>query len=293
MARYSEPKATYWSVSAITAGLQAMGSRTTPKPLRVPTTKVKKPSRSVSVPPWLAQPGALLHLVAEERGRDLRVVLRLEAHAGAAQLPPHGVVVRQRPVVHEALVGSGGEGVRPGGGDGRFRRHAGVADAVGAGHVGDPEAGGHVLGQAHLLVDLDPSPALMSLRPGRGPAPRPRALQPVLVHLDHGVGVLDLHPDLAADSALQVAAPALEVGPGFADCTVSLAAPSFGRPIDGDPRAVRAPVRHGDEHVGQHLAQMRLELGSLRNSPPIPHMIPDLLCRPAQPASPRPGRQPT
>ena len=48
-ARYSDPKATYWSVSAITAGLQAMGSRTTPKPFLVPTTKVKKPSRSVKV----------------------------------------------------------------------------------------------------------------------------------------------------------------------------------------------------------------------------------------------------
>ena len=45
-ARYSEPKATYWSVSAITAGLQAIGSRSTPKPFLVPTTKVKKPSRS-------------------------------------------------------------------------------------------------------------------------------------------------------------------------------------------------------------------------------------------------------
>ena len=33
----------------MTAGLQAMGSRTTPKPFLVPTTKVKKPSRSVSV----------------------------------------------------------------------------------------------------------------------------------------------------------------------------------------------------------------------------------------------------
>jgi hypothetical protein len=39
-ARYSDPKATYWSVSAMTAGLQAIGSRTTPKPSLVPTTKV-------------------------------------------------------------------------------------------------------------------------------------------------------------------------------------------------------------------------------------------------------------
>ena len=45
-ALYSEPKATYWSVSAITAGLHAIGSRRTPKPLLVPTTNVKKPSRS-------------------------------------------------------------------------------------------------------------------------------------------------------------------------------------------------------------------------------------------------------
>jgi hypothetical protein len=39
-ARYSEAIATHCSVSAITAGLQAMGSRSTAKPSRVPMAKV-------------------------------------------------------------------------------------------------------------------------------------------------------------------------------------------------------------------------------------------------------------
>src|SRR5205814_3631580 len=39
-ARYSVPNATSRSVSAMTAGLQAIGSRSTPKPDSVPTTKV-------------------------------------------------------------------------------------------------------------------------------------------------------------------------------------------------------------------------------------------------------------
>src|ERR1700722_10461220 len=39
-ARYSVPNATQRSVSAITAGLQAIGSRNTPNPVSVPATKV-------------------------------------------------------------------------------------------------------------------------------------------------------------------------------------------------------------------------------------------------------------
>ena len=40
IARYSEAMATQSSVSAMTAGLQAIGSRMTAKPSRVPTAKV-------------------------------------------------------------------------------------------------------------------------------------------------------------------------------------------------------------------------------------------------------------
>jgi hypothetical protein len=58
--------------------------------------------------------------------------------------------------MHEALVGTGRKRMRALGRDGGFGGHAGVADAVGAGHGGQFEPLGHVAGQAHLLVDLDP-----------------------------------------------------------------------------------------------------------------------------------------
>ena len=40
-------------------------------------------------------------------------------------------------------------------GDGGFRGHAGVADAMAAAHFADTEAGRDVAGQAHVLEDFD------------------------------------------------------------------------------------------------------------------------------------------
>jgi hypothetical protein len=53
--------------------------------------------------------------------------------------------------MHEALVGPGGKRMRALGRHGGFRGHAGVADAVGAGHGGQFEAVGHVAGRPTSL----------------------------------------------------------------------------------------------------------------------------------------------
>ena len=155
-ARYSEPKATYWSVSAMTAGLQAIGSRTTPKPDLVPTTKVKKPSRSSSaLVQRLPEILALGHFGREIGGSDLGVVFGLEGHALPHQFAAQVVVVGQRAVVHQALVGAGREGMRAERRDRQFSRHAGMADAVRAGHGADAETRDDILRQADFLVNLD------------------------------------------------------------------------------------------------------------------------------------------
>ena len=49
-ARYSEPNATYWSVSAMTAGLQAIGSRTTPSRPRARIEYLANLERTASMP---------------------------------------------------------------------------------------------------------------------------------------------------------------------------------------------------------------------------------------------------
>ena len=129
----------------------------TPKPFLVPTTKVKKPSRSSRAAfQRLAEILAMRHLRGEIGGRDLGVVLGLECHAFADQLAAQIVVVGQRAVVHQALVGAGRErDARPSSsppipspcGYGRCR--ACRSSCATSKRIDDR------LGQADFLVDLD------------------------------------------------------------------------------------------------------------------------------------------
>jgi hypothetical protein len=88
-------------------------------------------------------------------GGDFGVVLGLEGHAFAHQFAAQIVVVRERAVVHQALVGAGRERMGAERGHGRFRCHAGMADAMRAGHGANAKAGDDILRQADFLVDLD------------------------------------------------------------------------------------------------------------------------------------------
>ena len=59
-----------------------------------------------------AEVHALVHAPGDVGGGDLGIVLGLEGHAVVDQLAAQVVVVGQRAVVHEALVGAGREGMR-------------------------------------------------------------------------------------------------------------------------------------------------------------------------------------
>jgi hypothetical protein len=126
------------SVSAITAGLQAMGSRSTPKPSGADDEGVEAVEvvQAGSAPrpdrrPCASGPGQI-------GGGDLGVVLGLERHAGMRR--------RRRSccgsTASRCARGTGRPGrerMRAHRGHGGFGGHAGVADAVGAGHAAMPK----------------------------------------------------------------------------------------------------------------------------------------------------------
>jgi len=93
MARYSDAIATQSSVSARTAGLQAIGSRRTAKPSAVPTAKVVEAVEVAQAAlERLAEVRAFAQAPGQVAGRDLGVVVGLEADALAAQLLPEPVL---------------------------------------------------------------------------------------------------------------------------------------------------------------------------------------------------------
>ncbi len=128
MARYSDAIATQSSVSAITAGLQAIGSRKTAKPSRGADREGVEAVEVVeAVHQRVVQRVALAQAPRQVAGGDLGVVLGVELDALAAQLAAQAVVVRQRAVVHEAEVEAGREGVRAERRDARSRSPCGCA----------------------------------------------------------------------------------------------------------------------------------------------------------------------
>lgn len=91
-------------------------------------------------------------------GRDLRVVLGLEAHALLFEPLAQPVVVGQRAVMHQAQILSGRERVAAGHGHRALGGHAGMADDVRTLHRGQVEALDDGLGPANPLQDLDTAP---------------------------------------------------------------------------------------------------------------------------------------
>ena len=105
--------ATQSSVSAITAGLQAIGSRSTAKPsARADEEGVEAVEVVEAALERLLERVALAQPPGQVAGRDLGVVVGLEHDALAPQLLAQAVVVRERAVVHQAQVEPGRERVR-------------------------------------------------------------------------------------------------------------------------------------------------------------------------------------
>ena len=101
-----------------------------------------------------AQILALGHFRREIGGGHFRVVLGFEGHAFAHQFTAQIIVVGERTIVHQALVGARGKGMRAKRRHCRFRCHAGVTDAVAAGHGTHVETGDDILRQAGFLIDF-------------------------------------------------------------------------------------------------------------------------------------------
>ncbi len=115
----------------------------------------------------LLQARALAHPPGQIAGRDLAVVVGLEADSLARQEPAQTVVVGERPVVHQAQVEPGRERVRVLRGHPALRGHPGVPESVGAVHLLEPKGLDEVLRRSGLLEDLDVAPALMTRSSGR------------------------------------------------------------------------------------------------------------------------------
>ena len=102
-----------------------------------------------------AQRCTVLHFPCEVGGTDLCVVLGFDMDAFAAQLAAQRVVVGQRTIVHQTLIGARVEGMSAHGRDSRFRRHTRMSNAMCARHFGKLKPGRHIFGQTDFFVDFE------------------------------------------------------------------------------------------------------------------------------------------
>ena len=205
----------------------------------------------------LAQILAMRHLRGEIGGRDLGVVLGFEFHAFADQLATDIVVVGQRAIVHQALVGAGRKRMRTHGRHRRFRCHAGMADAVRAAHLADIEAINDRLRQADLLVDLDHVAGAHDADVGA------QRLDGLARFIDLGrLGPDDrmgrFHRDRhrRADGFGEFRFEAREIAPGLRRLDGDLGFIRGGGAIDGDAGTVGAAIAERDQHLRQHRAKL-------------------------------------
>ena len=184
IARYSEAIATQSSVSAITAGLQAIGSRSTAKPSAVPTSeRVEAVEVLEAALERLLERRALAQPPGQVAGSDLGVVLGLELDALArAARSRRRLWFDSEPLCTRQRSRPGRERVRALGRDPALGRHPGVAERVGAGHRREPEALDELRGPHRLLVDLDRA-ARRSSPSTSGSSPPKRSRR---VRLGHG-----------------------------------------------------------------------------------------------------------
>ena len=101
---------------------------------------------------------AFAHSPLEESAGGFGVVVGFEGDAHALKASAQAVGVGEGAVVNEAEIFAGSEGMCVGGGDGGLGGHAGVADGVGAGHLGDVISLDERVGSADILEHFDGLP---------------------------------------------------------------------------------------------------------------------------------------
>ena len=273
-ARYSVPNATQRSVSAITAGLQAIGSRSTPKPSRCRPRRCRsRRERSSEASSACSQRGALAH----PPGHDSRPRPRCRSRSGtdspcADQLAADGVVVRQRAVVHQALVGARWrtDARRPW--SPRIRSPCGYGRWHGCRSCRrGRSAPRHSSGRPTSLKISIRRPAADDghLRNGGHPAARMRGSIRGPDDEDEVGVVQTMRERRAARSRGGCTSAPKSQSRRPADGELHM--PRRCGAVDGKARRIRAAVAQGAEHPGeQHRARVRA--CSLRNKPTMPHI---------------------
>src|SRR5882724_1204199 len=95
-----------------------------------------------------------MHLGGDEAGGDLAVVLGLKSEALADQITAHGIVIRERTVMHQTLIWASGEGMCAVGSDRGFGCHACVSDAMRTCHATQSEAASYLIRPPDFLENL-------------------------------------------------------------------------------------------------------------------------------------------
>src|SRR6266545_7959341 len=188
---------------------------------------------------------------------------------------PQAIVVRERAVVYQAQVEPRRERMRPLGRHPALRRHPGVAEAVAAFDVAEPELLDECLRTTDLLVDLDH--ASRAHHPQVGAVPSDPVLHLACFRLDDDHGVIGPDTSLmgAAERRGKLATESFPRHLGIERVERQLARAARHRvPVDGDAGAVRPALAHLLEHGGEVVPESRLELGRLaEESDDSTHMV--------------------
>ena len=176
------------------------------------------------------------------------------------ELPAQVVVVRQRPVMHEALVGTGRERVSAERRHGRFRRHAGVSDPVRSGHGVEVEAPGDRVRKPDLLVDLDRVTGRHDAQGGMAVADELPGFGGLLGRdVEHAMAAAPREADLRTDRLADRLGEARERGLGIGALHRDLGPSRGPGPIDRETRAVRSPIAHRGQHAAEEMTECRLQ----------------------------------
>ena len=175
-------------------------------------------------------------------------------------------MVRQRSVMHEALVDAGRKRMRAVGRHRRFRRHPGVADAVGAGHVLERETLGDDARQPDFLVELHPAAGADHANTrAMGGQPVAHFLFGVLRDRQHQVRAALRMAECLPEMLRQVSGNRIDVVAAVrTQRQLDMGVVACG--IDGKAGAVRSAVGHHAEHLRQHRAELRLERFGLQET---------------------------
>ena len=210
----------------------------------------------------LAEARAFLHAPGEIAGRHLGIVLGLELDAAAAHGAAQGVVIGERPVVHQALVAPRRERMRTLGRHRQLGRHARVRDAVRARHLRQLEACAHRVRPSDFLVDLharagaDDGDAVALARNRRA-----RLLLQFRWQREHRVRAMQGNVDGRARRRRQPAGERTEIIVRAWRAQRQLHMSRIALTVDCEAGAVGTTLAHGRQHACHQFAELRLEGG--------------------------------